>query len=89
MWGFATGCVPFLISNAKCWFSEFLKPFVNYIPIKYDLSDLIEKIEWVRNNDELAEKISKNALEFTDDIFSASFQQSYLKVSINNILKLD
>jgi len=87
MWGFATGCVPFLISNAKCWFSDFLKPFVNYIPIKYDLSDLIEKIEWVRNNDELAEKISKNALEFAYDIFSASFQQSYLKVSINNIIR--
>lgn len=88
MWGFATGCVPFLISNAKCWFSEFLKPFVNYIPIKYDLSDLIEKIEWVRNNDELAEKISKNALEFVDDIFSSDFQHAYLRVSINNILKL-
>ena len=53
------------------------------------LSDLIEKIEWVRNNDELAEKISKNALEFANDIFSASFQQSYLKVSINNILKIN
>jgi hypothetical protein len=89
MWGFATGCVPFLISNAKCWFSEFLKPFVNYIPIKYDLSDLIEKIEWVKNNDELAEKISKNALEFVDDVFSADFQQAYLRVSINNILKLN
>jgi hypothetical protein len=87
MWGFATGCVPFLITNAECWFSEFLKPFVNYIPIKYDLSDLIEKIEWVRDNDELAEKISRNALEFVNDIFSADFQHAYLRVSINNIIQ--
>ena len=56
MWGFACGCVPFIISNAKCWFTEFLIPHVNYIPIQYDLSDLKEKIEWVINNDSEAEK---------------------------------
>ena len=29
-----------------------LKPFVHYIPIKYDLSDLVEKINWAINNDD-------------------------------------
>ena len=28
------------------------KPWVHYIPVKMDLSDLEEKIEWARENDE-------------------------------------
>jgi glycosyltransferase involved in cell wall biosynthesis len=86
MWGFATGCVPFIISNAKCWFSEFLIPHVNYIPIQYDLSDLKEKIEWVINNDSEAEKIAENALKFSREVFSSEFQKKYLMNKINHIV---
>jgi len=86
MWGFATGCVPFIISNAKCWFSEFLIPHVNYIPIQYDLSNLKEKIEWVINNDSEAEKIAENALKFSREVFSSEFQKKYLMNKINEIV---
>jgi hypothetical protein len=89
MWGFATGCVPFIISNAKCWFSEFLIPHVNYIPIQYDLSDLKEKIEWVINNDSEAEKIAENALKFSRDVFSSEFQKKYLMNKINQIVGME
>jgi hypothetical protein len=86
MWGFASGAVPFLISNANCWFMEFLTPYVNYIPIEYDLSNLIEQIEWVRNNDLKAKKIADAALEFSIIYFSAKFQQKYLMDKIDKIL---
>ena len=88
MWGFATGAVPFLISNAYCWFSEFLKPYVNYIPIAYDLSDLAEKIEWINNNDTVAKVIATGALELTRTIFSAEFQRQYLRESISKYIDL-
>lgn len=39
-------------------------PFVHYIPVKEDLSDLIEKLDWAENNPEECKKISKNAQEF-------------------------
>jgi len=78
MWAFGTGCVPLIISDAKCWFNKFLIPFVNYIPINYDLSNLIEQIEWVKNNDAEAEQIGKNALQFAYHNFSPSFQEKYL-----------
>jgi hypothetical protein len=87
MWGFGSGGVPFLISNATCWFSKFLKPFVNYIPIKYDLSNLIEQIEWVRNNDAEAKKIAENALKFAKEVFSPEFQRKYLMNEIDEYLK--
>jgi len=86
MWGFASGGVPFIISNAKCWFIEYLTPFVNYIPIQYDLSDLKEKIDWVINNDSEAEQIAKNALQFSRDFFSSEFQKKYLIEKINQMV---
>ena len=86
MWGFATGAVPFLISNAYCWFSEYLIPFVNYIPIAYDLSDLVEKIEWVKNNDDTAKEIARGALELTRHVFSADFQRQYLRKEISKYI---
>jgi glycosyltransferase involved in cell wall biosynthesis len=89
MWGFASGCVPFIISNAKCWFTEFLIPHVNYIPVQYDLSDLKEKIEWVINNDCEAEKIAQNALKFSREVFSSEFQNKYLIESINKIVGIN
>ncbi|MBI3508659.1 MAG: hypothetical protein HY069_03370 [Chlamydiia bacterium] len=62
-----------LLSNSVCfkqesdqiqWFYAALKPYVHYIPIQNDVSDLLEKIEWAKSHDEDALKISKQAQEF-------------------------
>jgi hypothetical protein len=78
MWGFASGCVPFLISNGKCWFSHLIEPYVHYIPVNYDLSNLIEQIEYVANNDSAAESIAGAALQFSKEFFSSEYQKKYL-----------
>jgi len=83
MWGFASGCVPFLISNGKCWFSSFIIPYIHYVPVNYDLSNLIEQIEFIKNNDDKAKQIAENSIEFVKTYFSSSFQKEYLKKSIN------
>lgn len=51
-------------SRWKLWYSQFLKPFIHYIPVKEDLSDLIVKIEWCRNNDAECQRIVANANKF-------------------------
>lgn len=79
MWGFATMCVPVMITNAKCWFSQYIIPYVHYIPIKYDLSDLFKQLDWIKNNDDIAKRIAENAYEFSRIFFSADFQQNYVK----------
>jgi len=86
MWGFGSGGVPFIISNANCWFMKFLTPFVNYIPIKYDLTDLIEQIEWVVHNDSEAKKIANAARDFSEKFFSSDFQKKYLMNEIDRFL---
>jgi hypothetical protein len=45
-------------------FSYHLKPWVHYVPIVYSLADLIDKIEWLKQNDDLARQIVSNAQAF-------------------------
>jgi len=61
-------CVILLVeSNNKIWLSEFLIPYVHYVPIKSDLSDIIEIIEWCKQNDDKCLQISKNALKLYNE----------------------
>lgn len=46
------------------WFYHELQPWVHYVPVKRDLSDLIEKINWAKANDQKAFEIVKNAQDF-------------------------
>lgn len=67
----------------KCWFSDFLIENVHYISVKYDLSDLDEKLKWLQDNDNKAEQIATNAFIFAKTIFSSQFQKHYLKTKID------
>lgn len=82
MWAFSTGCVVFMITKSKCWFSDFLIPGMHFVEIKYDMSDLLEKVEWVRNNDREAKRIALNGLDFCELVFSSDFQKKYLEQTI-------
>ncbi len=53
-------------SKWKVWYSNLLVPYEHYVPIKEDLSDIIDQIKWCRNNDTECEKIAKNAKIFFD-----------------------
>jgi hypothetical protein len=64
-----------------------LIPFGNYIPIKYDLSDLEEKIEWVLEHDVEAKEIAERASVFAYKIFTPEFQKEYLEKSIQKIIE--
>jgi hypothetical protein len=85
-WCFGIGCVPFMITNNDFWFKPLLIPFGNYIPIKYDLSDLEEKIEWVLEHDLEAREIAERASNFAYHIFTPNFQREYLETRIREII---
>jgi len=48
----------------KEYFFEYLKEWEHYIPVKRDLSDLVEKTQWCLNNYSEALKIAENAYQF-------------------------
>ena len=45
-------------------FYKDLKPWQHFIPVKKDLSDLLERIKWAKDNDAEVRKIAENARNF-------------------------
>lgn len=69
------------------WIEHFycdLIPWEHYIPIKSDLSDLIQIIEWCRNNDEICYNIAKNAYNYANDNFTKKKTFNYLENQLFN-----
>lgn len=54
----------------KEYYFEYLKPWVHYIPVKRDLSDLTNKVDWCLTNYDKAVKIGSNAYEFAKQYLS-------------------
>jgi len=52
------------VTDNRQWFYNGIQPYVHYVPIQENLSDLFEKIEWCKSNDLLARKIAENGTEF-------------------------
>jgi hypothetical protein len=57
-------CILKVDSSYSLWYSGMLEPNVHYIPIKKDLSDLFQKVEWCRSHDNECKTISENAHKF-------------------------
>jgi hypothetical protein len=62
-----------LLSDSVCfkpdstfgqWFYGALIPWTHYVPVKKDLSDLLEKFTYVKSNPSLARELAKNARDF-------------------------
>lgn len=46
------------------FFYKDLKPFIHYIPVKRDMSDLVEQLKWAESNYEQALQIGQNAQNY-------------------------
>ena len=55
----------------------------HYVECKPDYSDLTEKIEWVRENPELAIQIGKNAKELFNETSLPDRQVEWIKKCLN------
>ena len=74
-----------LLSNSVCfkqdsnqvqWFYSAIQPYVHYVPIQNDMSDLVEKIRWAHEHDDEMIQISKRAQEFAWN--NLLFEDDYL-----------
>jgi serine/threonine protein kinase len=90
------GCVILLVdSEWKIWYRDLLLPFgdkydetlAHYISVKEDLSDLIEKIQWCRDNDKKCEQIAKNALHFFRTYLQKDGVLQYMQKILVNLKK--
>lgn len=60
------------------YFYSALKPYVHYLPIKHDMSDLIEKIEWAKSHDNQCRQIAAKGREFALNHFMPNQIYAYL-----------
>ena len=72
-------------SEYKLWFSTNLKEYVHYVPVKEDLSDIIQIIKWCKDNDEKCKKIAANAMDFFKKYLSKDGILNYLQEKLINI----
>jgi hypothetical protein len=69
------GCLVFKIQSPHQfmqWYYSRLEPYTHYIPIKADLSDLLEKVNWARSNSDEARKIAANGQSLA---FSMTYEE--------------
>lgn len=76
-----------VISHYKLWFSHLLKPYVHYVPVLEDLSDLITQIIWCKEHDTECKKIAKNGLLFYEKYLSKNGIFNYLETNLKIIYK--
>jgi hypothetical protein len=78
-WQLFSNCVTFKQeSPAVQWYYADLKPYVHYIPLQNDLSDLVEKLQWAKDHDREALQISRQAQEFAKEHLSRESVLQYV-----------
>ena len=61
------------------FFYEHLRPFEHFIPVKSDLSDLVQRIQQVKGNANLAQTLGANAAAFAAKYLTRDYALNYLK----------
>ena len=69
------------------WYFPLLKPYVDHVPVKEDLSDLETQIRWCREHDEECKKIAANALSLYSQYVARDGLLDYLEVVLNEVAK--
>lgn len=80
------GCVILLVDSPwKIWYRDLLKEGEHYVSVKEDLSDLIEKIKWCRDNDSQCETIANNARIFFNTYLQKDGVMDYMQKTLVNL----
>ena len=74
-------------SKYRVWFRRYLIPYVHFVPVKEDLSNLFDQIRWCRENDEKCQEITRNAKIFYDTFLSKNGILDYLQYLFFRIKK--
>ena len=70
------------------WYYGALKPYKHFLPVKEDLSDLMEKISWARTHDSEAKAIAQNATQFVQENLTDEDTLVYLKHLLDEYAKI-
>ena len=72
-------------SKWKIWYSDMLIPYTHYVPVREDMSDLIDRIRWCKANDSKCEQIAKNARSFYEKYLRKEGLLDYMQKTLIDI----
>lgn len=75
-------------TNKIEWFYPALKPYINYVPVKEDLTDIFEKIQWMKDNDRELQQISTNAQNFVKNNLMPEHIDAHMAIILNEYHKI-
>jgi hypothetical protein len=50
------------------WYYDRLKPWINFVPVASDLSDIVDKLVWLRAHDDAARRIGEQGLALAESL---------------------
>lgn len=84
-----SGSVVLLQESEFCYhFTERLKPWVHYVPISYSAADVAEKVRWLREHDDLAQRIQLNAQNFAKSYLRLEDYFCYMATALDSIAQI-
>ncbi|HSX12959.1 MAG TPA: glycosyl transferase family 90 [Chlamydiales bacterium] len=74
-----SNCVVFkAVTNSMQWFYKALKPYVHFIPVREDFSDLFSQMLWAKEHEKECMQISRNAQKLASEVLSQEAIYEYL-----------
>ena len=73
---------------ATQWFYPAMKPYVHYVPVNENLTDLFSQIEWMKSHDTELQKISQNAHNFVKNNLMPEHIEAHMVLILNEYHKL-
>jgi len=68
------------------WYEPLMQPYVHFVPVAYNLSDLFQQIHWVHSHQSEASKIAENAAEFAKSIlFNTDITACYSILALREV----
>ena len=71
-------------STMNLWFEGMLEDGKDYMKVKYDFSDLAEKVEWLRSHDAEARAIAEAGQRKAEALLSNAGTECYVKKLLNH-----
>jgi hypothetical protein len=72
----------------EIWYSYLLQPYIHYVPVAEDLSDLIDQIKWCRDHDSECAQIARNALIFYKTYLTKESILDFMQQTLINTKKI-
>lgn len=61
------------------WFYDKLVQYKNYVPLERDIYDVVERVEWLKDNEDLSQQIAEEGNRLAKEVMSREGITSYFK----------